>query len=256
MDEKKYLSILVVRAKESIVTRGIEKRLTEGYHHVDVIPDDPELFNTYIQKTDVFILYFSEQILQSQSEFMNFATILHSLRLAEKKAVMVGEERDHDAMSKGIPDLRNNIWVDRPLNMDAFMEIVEDPKTSKPAKDRSILIVDDDPTFAKMIREWLKDSYKVSVVTAGMQAITFLMKNEIDLILLDYEMPIVDGPQVLEMLRSEPSTEFIPVVFLTGVKTREGVSRAAALKPEGYLLKSTPKENLLGFLADFFNRHQ
>lgn len=255
MDGKRYLGILIVRAKESIVTRGMEKRLAEAGHHVEVVSDDPDGVAPLIQKNDVFILYFSEQIMLNQFELMNFATILHSLKLAAKKAVVVGEERDYAGLLKAVTDLNGNIWIDRPLNMDNFMDIVEDPKTSEPVKERSILIVDDDPTFAKMIREWLKDSYKVFVVTAGMQAITFLMKNEIDLILMDYEMPIVDGPQVLEMLRSEPCTESIPVVFLTGVKTKEGVSRAAALKPEGYLLKSTPKETLMHFLQDFFNMH-
>ncbi len=255
MDDKKFLGVVIVRAKESIVTRGIEKRLTDAHHRVDVLQDDPDAVNPIIQRTDVFILYFSEQILLNQIELMNFATILHDLRLAARKAVVVGEDRDHAAIAKAIPDLRGSIWVDRPLDMDKFMQIVQDPKTREAVKERSILIVDDDPTYARMIREWLKESYRVSVVTAGMQAITFLMKNEVDLILLDYEMPVVDGPQVLEMLRSEPTTEFIPVVFLTGVKTKEGVSRAAALKPEGYLLKSTPKETLMHFLQDFFIMH-
>lgn len=61
-------------------------------------------------------------------------------------------------------------------------------------------------------------------------------------------MPIVDGPQVFQMLRSDPATSAIPVVFLTGVGSREGVTRVMSLKPDGYILKSTPKEELLEFL--------
>ena len=85
-----------------------------------------------------------------------------------------------------------------------------------------------------------------------MQAISFLLKvpekEKVNLILLDYEMPIVDGPQVLQMLRQEPATANIPVVFLTGVGTREGVSRVMELKPDGYILKSTTRDDLLAFL--------
>ena len=69
-------------------------------------------------------------------------------------------------------------------------------------------------------------------------------------ILLDYEMPVVDGPQVLQMLRQEPATQKIPVVFLTGVGTREGVERVMALKPDGYILKSTTKDKLLEYLGE------
>ena len=107
-----------------------------------------------------------------------------------------------------------------------------------------------------MVREWIKDFYNVGVVTAGMQAITYLMKNKVDLILLDYEMPIVDGPQVFQMLKSEPELENIPVVFLTGVGTREGVARVMELKPNGYILKSTTREDLLKSLKAQFAKMQ
>ena len=119
---------------------------------------------------------------------------------------------------------------------------------------KSILIVDDDPAYAKMVREWIKDTYKISIVTAGMQAIKFLVKNKVDLILLDYEMPVVDGPQILEMLKSEPDTADIPVVFLTGIGTRESIERVKALKPSGYILKTTTRDELLEYINDLFTQ--
>ena len=61
-------------------------------------------------------------------------------------------------------------------------------------------------------------------------------------------MPVVDGPQVLQMLRQEKSTRGIPVVFLTGVGTKEEVERVLQLKPNGYVLKSTTREKLLNYL--------
>lgn len=87
-----------------------------------------------------------------------------------------------------------------------------------------------------------------------MQAITFLLKqpanDQIDMIFLDYEMPVVDGPQVLQMLRQESATASIPVIFLTGNGTKEAVTRVMELKPDGYLLKTTQKDELLKFLKD------
>ncbi|MCR5278557.1 MAG: response regulator [Lachnospiraceae bacterium] len=255
MEDKRYLDIAIIRAKESIITRSIEKKLTDEHHHVEVYSDRPEELSHSIQRTEVFIFYLSDDFRTSEGELRNFATTVHSLKLAGKRGIVVTEKDLHMTLIRSIPDLRGFFWLYRPVDMVELMDTVNNPKARETVKERSILIVDDDPTFAKMIREWLKDEYKVSVVTAGMQAITYLMKNDVDLILLDYEMPVVDGPQVLEMLRSEPATELIPVVFLTGVKTKEGVSRAAALKPDGYLLKSTPKKTLLTFLQDFFDKH-
>ena len=112
------------------------------------------------------------------------------------------------------------------------------------------MIVDDDPSYAKMVKEWLKDTYKVHVVTNGLQVLTFLEKNPIDLILLDYEMPEINGPQVLQILRQEPTTRLIPVIFLTGVDSKENVMKVMDMKPNGYILKSTTKEQLLDYLKE------
>ncbi len=81
---------------------------------------------------------------------------------------------------------------------------------------KNILIVDDDPTFLKTVKGWLSGDFRVNIVNSGMQAITFIAKHTPDLILLDYEMPVTTGPQVLEMIRSESATGTIPVMFLTG----------------------------------------
>jgi CheY-like chemotaxis protein len=82
----------------------------------------------------------------------------------------------------------------------------------------------------------------------------YIADNKPDLILLDYEMPVTSGPQVLEMIRSETKTDTIPVIFLTGKGDRESVLKVLALKPDGYLLKSMEKAALLKSLEEFFEK--
>jgi CheY-like chemotaxis protein len=65
-------------------------------------------------------------------------------------------------------------------------------------------------------------------------------------------MPVTDGPKVLEMLRNDPETKDIPVMFLTGKSDRDSVVAVLSLKPEGYILKTVLKYELLGTLKDFF----
>lgn len=65
----------------------------------------------------------------------------------------------------------------------------------------------------------------------GVQAISYPAQNKADLILLDYEMPVADGPQVLSMLKSDAETGQIPVMFLTGHSDRESVMSVIGLKP-------------------------
>ena len=86
--------------------------------------------------------------------------------------------------------------------------------------------------------------------------IKYLSKNKVDLILLDHEMPVTSGPQVLEMLRSEEETKHIPVMFLTGKGDKESVMAVVALRPEGYFLKTIQREELLEKLQAFFVLHK
>ena len=96
----------------------------------------------------------------------------------------------------------------------------------------------------------------MSMVGSGLQALKFLGKNKVDLILLDHEMPVTSGPKVLEMLRSDDETKDIPVMFLTGKSDKESVMEVVSLKPEGYFLKNITREELLEKLNEYFMMHK
>ena len=71
-----------------------------------------------------------------------------------------------------------------------------------------------------------------------------------DLVLLDYEMPVCDGRQTLEMIRSDDDFSQIPVVFLTGVGDRAHIEQVIDLKPQGYLLKPPVKDMLMEKISE------
>lgn len=80
---------------------------------------------------------------------------------------------------------------------------------------KHILIVDDDKTNLAMAKRGLSDIYKISAVTMGSQALKFLENNTCDLILLDINMPEMDGFEVLEIIKSNEAHKNIPIIFLT-----------------------------------------
>ena len=88
---------------------------------------------------------------------------------------------------------------------------------------------------------------------SGISALSLLNEKITDLILLDYEMPVLNGPQFLEMIRKRDNLKDIPVFFLTGKSSKETVVEVMAYKPAGYLLKSTPTEDIVKTLTDFFH---
>jgi DNA-binding NarL/FixJ family response regulator len=75
-------------------------------------------------------------------------------------------------------------------------------------------------------------------------------------VLLDYEMPVVNGKQVLEMIRTENEFSDIPVMFLTGKNDRESIEQVMSLKPEGYILKTTKPEQIVQMIDEFFERRK
>ncbi|MGN0384990.1 MAG: diguanylate cyclase domain-containing protein [Lachnospiraceae bacterium] len=80
---------------------------------------------------------------------------------------------------------------------------------------KHILIVDDDKTNLALAKQCLSDIYKISAVTMGSQALKFLENNTCDLILLDINMPEMDGFEVLEVIKSDEAHKDIPIIFLT-----------------------------------------
>ncbi|MBP5283392.1 MAG: response regulator [Treponema sp.] len=110
---------------------------------------------------------------------------------------------------------------------------------------QSILVVDDDPIMLKVIKEYLHEEFDTAVAVSGKVALKYLETHSPDLVLLDYEMPELNGPQVLERIRMDEKTMSIPVVFLTGQKDTEKVREAVRLKPQGYLLKPCEKQKLI-----------
>ena len=120
---------------------------------------------------------------------------------------------------------------------------------------KTILIVDDDPTVLRSMKSLLATKYKILVANSGMNAITILAKNHVDLILLDFEMPVINGPKVLEMIRSDPASANTPVMFLTAKGDKRSIMEVLRFKPEKYLLKTMLPKEIMDSINEFFLMH-
>lgn len=113
---------------------------------------------------------------------------------------------------------------------------------------KNVLIVDDDPLTLRTIKKMLNDEFEVTVATSGIQAMTTIGRKRPDLILLDYEMPVCNGKQTLEMIRADAELRNMPVLFLTGINDRAHIEAVIRLKPAGYLLKPIAKDDLIAVI--------
>jgi len=128
-----------------------------------------------------------------------------------------------------------------------------------------VLLVEDDPGDVLMTREAFED-YKVHnqlhVVNDGEQAMAFLRQEgdyadmpRPDLVLLDLNLPRMDGRQVLDAIKSDSELSSIPVVVLTTSEAEDDVLRSYSLHANAYVTKPVDFErfiNVVRQIDDFF----
>ena len=119
---------------------------------------------------------------------------------------------------------------------------------------RKVLVVDDSVTVRQGIQKLLDEDYDVTPAQSGTAALRCMILDKPDLVLLDYEMPVCDGQQVLEMMRSEDVFADIPIIFLTGRADPETVKKLISLKPDGYLVKGLKPAQIKQKIDEYFER--
>ena len=101
----------------------------------------------------------------------------------------------------------------------------------------NILIIDDDPDILKFLVGLFDDHIGVSFASSGAKALEHVQANKPDLILLDVEMPEMDGFAVCRQLKSDPATQHIPVIFLTGMADEKYITEGLRLGAVDYITK-------------------
>lgn len=106
-----------------------------------------------------------------------------------------------------------------------------------PEKKPKVLIVDDAPVNIRVLAEVFRDGHEALVATNGRDAVAIAMREEPDLILLDIEMPEMNGYQVCEKLKATPETEAIPIIFITAKSEEDDEARGLELGAVDYISK-------------------
>lgn len=136
---------------------------------------------------------------------------------------------------------------------DQMLHIKETEYLYNPDREiKKILVVDDSPLLLRNMKNILDENYEVFLATSGEQALRMIPEKEPDLILLDYEMPGMDGKATFEAILEDEFTKDIPVVFLTSIAERKQIYAVLKSYPAGYILKPPDKEKLLSTIAEIF----
>lgn len=242
--------ILIVAEKTGFLSRAIAEQLEKYGYEVTLTELDMQKLFEVQESVEAVLLYVENEI---QSYTQEILYLRDKVVEEDTPVFFIGE--DIRGLRGIIPEHIIKEFFERPVDVkvsakkiDSYLKIY-----GKHVK-KKILVVDDSGAVLRSVKAWLEEKYQVILANSGAMAIKYLATNRPDLVLLDYEMPVVDGRQVLEMMRTEMEFSNIPVIFLTSKNDKESIMKVMELKPEGYILKSTPPKQILQEIDNFFNR--
>lgn len=109
-----------------------------------------------------------------------------------------------------------------------------------------ILCADDEETNIELLREMLvPNGYEVVAVTNGKDALLEIKNRAIDLVLLDINMPEIDGLEVCRQVKKDENLRGIPVIMITGLASHKDRIRGIEVGAEDYFTKPFHQEELL-----------
>ena len=142
------------------------------------------------------------------------------------------------------------VYYNTPADNTMASDIPEIEEINIDKSKATILVVDDNASMLRSIKGILEADYNVVLANSGEKAFKQLKRCTPHLILLDYQMPKMDGAEVMRRLKDSPVTASIPVLFLSGVNDKDQIKTALSLEPYGYLLKPVSKVKLLETIAE------
>ena len=120
---------------------------------------------------------------------------------------------------------------------------------------KRILLVDDDPDILELLSSRIK-SWGLGVLTAenGEECVRVARAEKPDLIFLDIVMPVMNGREACTVLKSDPQTSQIPVVFLTALAMPEHIEAGFRCGGAGYIVKPFKGGEIKDQIAQCLNR--
>lgn len=137
---------------------------------------------------------------------------------------------------------------------DAVFRIMPFSPDDKAEENAIVMVIDDDIAILSMMKTMLDKDYKVMPAPSGDKALRLIGKKKPDVILLDYEMPEMNGVQTLGKLREDSGYADIPVIFMTGAKDPAVIESIVSLGVSGYLIKPAKAEEIKKAVSDALKR--
>ena len=260
---------VLVTGRNKRICRDICEHLEDdrGYIAIKCAPMAKSIFDIVLtEMPQLFILCLGNEIRESIEAY---DVLKEAVKQSSATVIVITNDEDRKMFLK-YSKLSKMYFLNRPVSLFALYEKLQsieeelgglddlsyfdefvNPNADLDYVRKRILVVDDDTEQLMNIKDQLKEFYDVAVVKSGEQAFKYLNKKSVDLMLLDYLMPEMDGPTVYRNIREDYEAEELPIIFLTGVQEKDKVINALLeLKPQGYLVKPSKKSEIVAKIIE------
>lgn len=270
MDTNKRI-LFIAENDQNFLIKAMIKSLSDAGYSVQTV--QPEVYQvTMIERRADFPRLFIIYLEGSENKYERFYSYIKQLITEPgtgRHLFLIGNPAEISTAYKILPATCVTLAFQRPVNTEDLLRglhsvsaeyrLEEEKRERSVFSDidpgrRTILLVDDDVVLLRAMQRWFSKRFNAFAVSSGIEMVAFLKKTQVDLVLLDYEMPVMSGLDAFQMIKGEPATADIPVIFLTGTDDKKTVMAMIAAKPAGFFLKVMPPVILVQKVVDFFER--
>ncbi|WP_027952441.1 two-component regulator propeller domain-containing protein [Hallella seregens] len=159
-----------------------------------------------------------------------------------KFVLTVPLKQDEGVVETGMHDEELTLHEEMMTSQDTF---ADDNTTSIKSKEYTALLVEDNIEVARMVAEKLGGSYNVIIAENGEDGLAKLKKNHVDIVISDIMMPVMDGLQMTQKIKTDMETSHIPIILLTARQTMENNIEGLKSGADAYIVKPFSMAHLL-----------
>lgn len=208
----------------------------------------------YVQQHPVDII-----LLDVEMPIMDGFLTLERLRNVEAcinvPVILVTSKRDkYTVLNSGIMGVDG--YLAKPVTKEALNQKIAEvyQKKEKLENRKTILMIDDDMSYLKQMNSFLQEFYNVIMINSAKLALNYLLKHTPDIILLDYQMPLYNGANVMNMIQKNTPEKQVPIILLSGALNREVLQECYSYNPAACLAKPVSKEVLIENIERVLNQ--
>ena len=245
-------NILVIREGKKYLTSSLLEYIRKYGHNIIEMEPELKMISSIQEPPDICMII----VESSMGEKTQALVYLRDLAIEKDIPIfLLGYPIDIEGIRATVTASAIEEEIFRPFDVkEIAAHIDEFLAEQKNTIKKKILVVDDSGVMLRNVKNLLGDKYQVILANSGAMAVKYLSLDKPDLVLLDYEMPVINGKQVLEIVRTEQDFSGVPVIFLTGKNDRNTIMDVMGLKPDGYLLKSMSSDSVVQAIDDFFEK--